>query len=86
MTVNVRGQIVGPYNDGKSDVDVKEGDHLVLNLDAHLQAFAESLLAARHGALVAIDPQDGRARPGEQTGLRPLALQRVYPGHRFATP
>jgi penicillin-binding protein 2 len=59
MTVNVRGQVVGPYNDGRSDIVVREGDDLVLNLDANLQAFAESLLAGRHGAIVAVDPQDG---------------------------
>lgn len=59
ITVNAKGQIIGNYNDGKSDVPVKEGNDVILTLDANLQALAESLLAGRHGAVVAIDPRDG---------------------------
>ncbi len=58
-TVNVRGQVVGRFDDGKHDVPSVEGDDLLLTMDFSLQAFAESLFADRRGALVAIDPQDG---------------------------
>lgn len=59
ITVNAKGQTFGAYNDGKSDVAVKEGDDLYLALDADVQALAESLLADKRGAVVAIDPDDG---------------------------
>lgn len=59
MTVNAKGQILGNYNDGKNDVPIKEGDDLYLALDAGVQSLAESLLAGRSGAVVAIDPNDG---------------------------
>jgi len=59
VTVNAKGQIVRAYNEGKNDVPVKEGDDLYLALDIDLQAYAESLLDGKHGAIVAIDPEDG---------------------------
>lgn len=59
ITVNAKGQMLGAYNGGVSDIVSKEGDDLVLALDAGLQAFAESLLADKRGAVVAIDPRDG---------------------------
>jgi penicillin-binding protein 2 len=59
LTVNAKGQTLGAFNDGKNDIPLKEGDDLVLAIDAHLQALAESLLTGRRGAIVAIDPNDG---------------------------
>jgi penicillin-binding protein 2 len=59
MTVNAKGQILGNYNEGKSDIPIKEGDDLYLALDAGVQSLAESLLTGRQGAVVAIDPNDG---------------------------
>lgn len=59
VTVNAKGQVVRAYNDGKNDVPVKEGDDLHLALDIDLQAYAESLLDGKQGAIVAIDPEDG---------------------------
>lgn len=59
ITVNARGQMLGPYNEGRSDIQSSEGNDLFLALDLDLQAFAESLLNGKHGAIVAIDPQDG---------------------------
>lgn len=59
ITVNARGQMVGSYNEGKGDIPVKEGNDLYLSLDAGVQALAESLMADREGAVVAIDPRDG---------------------------
>ncbi len=59
VTVNAKGQVVRAYNDGKNDVPVKEGDDLHLALDIDLQAYAESLLDGKQGAIVAVDPEDG---------------------------
>lgn len=59
ITVNARGELLGSYNDGRNDVPVKEGNDLYLTLDAGLQAFAESLMTGKTGAVVAIDPSDG---------------------------
>jgi penicillin-binding protein 2 len=58
-TVNVRGQVVGSFDNGKSDIPTVEGNDLLLTMDFGLQAFAESLMADKRGAIVAIDPQDG---------------------------
>ena len=59
VTVNALGQALGSYNEGKNDIPVREGSDLYLALDAGLQALAESLLADKRGAIVAIDPNDG---------------------------
>lgn len=58
-TVNVHGQVVGRFDNGKHDIASVEGDDLLLTMDFSLQAFAESLFADKRGALVAVDPQDG---------------------------
>jgi penicillin-binding protein 2 len=57
--VNVRGQIVGSLDGGKHDRPSVDGRNLILTMDIDLQAYAESLLTDRRGAIVAIDPQDG---------------------------
>lgn len=59
ITVNAKGQLLGPYNDGKSDIPVKEGNDLFLAIDGGVQALAESLMADKRGAVVAVDPEDG---------------------------
>ena len=59
ITVNARGESQGRYNNGGNDIAVTEGDDLYLNIDARTQAVAESLMADRRGAVVAIDPQTG---------------------------
>jgi len=58
-TVNVRGQVVGSFDNGKSDIPSVEGSDLLLTMDFGLQAFAESLMTDKRGAIVALDPQDG---------------------------
>jgi penicillin-binding protein 2 len=58
-TVNVRGQVIGRFENGSSDVPPVEGNDLILTMDFGLQAFAESLMADRRGALVALDVHDG---------------------------
>ena len=57
--VNARGQVIARVDRGKSDVPAVEGNDLVLTMDFGLQAFAESLMAGRRGAIVAVDPRDG---------------------------
>jgi penicillin-binding protein 2 len=57
--VNVRGQVIGPFEGRKHDVAAVEGDDLMLSMDFALQAVAESLMANHRGAVVAIDPRDG---------------------------
>lgn len=57
--VNARGQIIGPFDNGKSDIPPKEGFDLYLSIDRDLQALAEELLTERRGAIVAIDPRNG---------------------------
>jgi len=59
LAVNARGQILGSFENGKNDVEPKEGFDLILSLDADLQAYAESLMTGCRGALVALDPNDG---------------------------
>lgn len=59
LAVNARGQVMGPYDDGKIDIPAQDGSDLYLSVDEGLQAKAESLLAGRRGAVVALDPSDG---------------------------
>jgi penicillin-binding protein 2 len=59
ITVNAKGQMLGAYNDGRSDIPSREGNELYLAIDGGVQALAESLLADKRGAVVAIDPDDG---------------------------
>ncbi|MGE5315210.1 MAG: penicillin-binding protein 2 [Acidobacteriota bacterium] len=59
ISQNARGQIIGTFNNGKNDVPPKDGLDMHLALDVKVQALAESLLAGRRGAVVAIDPQNG---------------------------
>ena len=58
-TVNVRGQVVGRFDNGLHDIPSVEGDDLLLTMDFSLQSLAESLFADKRGALVAINPEDG---------------------------
>jgi penicillin-binding protein 2 len=58
-TVNVRGQVIGSFDNGKHDVPAMEGEDLLLTMDFQLQAFAESLMTDKRGAVVALDPRDG---------------------------
>lgn len=58
-TVNVHGQVVGSFDNGRQDLPAVDGRDLLLTLDADLQAHAESLMLGRAGAVVAIDPTDG---------------------------
>lgn len=58
-TVNVHGQVIGRFEEGRFDLAPMDGNDLILETDIALQAVAESLMADRRGAVVAIDPTDG---------------------------
>ncbi len=59
LAVNARGQTVGSYDNGKIDVQARDGSDLHLSIDEGLQALAESLMMGRKGAVVAVDPSNG---------------------------
>lgn len=59
VAVNNRGQRVYAFNDGKNDRTPSNGFDLYLGLDMGLQQYAEHLLKGYHGAVVALDPNNG---------------------------
>jgi penicillin-binding protein 2 len=59
ISVNSKGQLLGPLEGGRRDVPSKDGFDLNLSIDFGLQMLAESLMTNYRGALVAIDPNDG---------------------------
>lgn len=59
VAVNNRGQRVNTFNDGKNDSPPSNGFDLYLGLDGGLQQYAEQLLKGYHGAVVALDPNNG---------------------------
>lgn len=50
---------VGPYKNGELDKEVVTGKDLTLTIDYDLQRMAEEMLVNKHGAIVAIDPNNG---------------------------
>ncbi|WP_297983742.1 penicillin-binding protein 2 [uncultured Chryseobacterium sp.] len=50
---------VGPYKNGTLDKDVVTGQDITLTIDYDLQRMAEEMLVDKHGAIVAIDPNNG---------------------------
>ena len=50
---------VGPYKEGNLDRDVVTGKDITLTIDYDLQRMAEEMLVNKHGAIVAIDPNNG---------------------------
>jgi penicillin-binding protein 2 len=59
ISVNSKGQLLGPLEGGQRDIPSKEGFDLILSIDFGLQALAESLMTHYRGAVVAMDPNDG---------------------------
>jgi len=57
--VNNRGQRVNAFNNGRNDLRPINGFDLYLGLDGGMQQYAEQLLQGYHGAVVAIDPDNG---------------------------
>lgn len=56
---NNRGQEVGPYDDGQSDVKPVSGYNLELTIDKETQMVAEQAMKNKRGAVVAINPNTG---------------------------
>lgn len=50
---------VGPYKNGSLDRDVITGKDITLTIDYDLQRMAEEMLVNKHGAVVALDPNNG---------------------------
>lgn len=50
---------IGPYKNGELDKDVVTGKDITLTIDYDLQRMAEEMLVNKHGAIVAIDPNNG---------------------------
>lgn len=50
---------VGPYKNGTLDKDVVTGKDITLTIDYDLQRMAEEMLVNKHGAIVALDPNNG---------------------------
>ncbi len=59
ISVDVNGREVGPYNDGKNDVQALNGSDLYLSIDSDLQEYAEKLMTNKRGAIIAMDPRNG---------------------------
>jgi len=59
VAVNPLGKKISSFNGGQDDKLVSNGYDLYLTIDRRLQETAESLLADKRGAVVAIDPRDG---------------------------
>ncbi len=59
ISQNAKGQIIGNFDNGKHDIPPIDGLDLRLAIDGDVQAMAESLMADKRGAVVAIDPRNG---------------------------
>jgi len=59
VTKDNLGREVGPYNDGLLDSLAVTGKDLYTTVDQGLQAYAESLMQAKRGSIVALDPSTG---------------------------
>ena len=56
---DAHGRVKGHYEDGRYDISPVPGSDLTLSIDADLQAYAESLMVNKIGAVVAIQPSTG---------------------------
>jgi len=56
---DAHGRIKGHFEDGKYDIAPIPGKDLTLSIDGDLQAYAESLMVNKIGAVVAIQPSTG---------------------------
>lgn len=53
------GRKVGSFNNGALDSAAVSGDNITLSIDLPLQAYAESLMKNKQGAILALDPKTG---------------------------
>ncbi len=56
---DIRLRSIGSYKNGELDKDVVTGKDLTLTIDYDLQKLAEEMLVNKHGAIVALDPNNG---------------------------
>ncbi|MEG0925573.1 peptidoglycan D,D-transpeptidase FtsI family protein [Chryseobacterium sp.] len=56
---DIRLRNIGSYKNGTLDKDVVTGKDITLTIDYDLQRMAEEMLVNKHGAIVAIDPNNG---------------------------
>ena len=56
---DIRLRNIGSYKNGELDKEVVTGKDITLTIDYDLQRIAEEMLVNKHGALVAIDPNNG---------------------------
>jgi penicillin-binding protein 2 len=56
---DIRLRNIGSYKNGSLDKDVVTGKDITLTIDYDLQRTAEEMLVNKHGAIVAIDPNNG---------------------------
>ncbi|SDQ38939.1 penicillin-binding protein 2 [Chryseobacterium soldanellicola] len=56
---DIRLRNIGSYKNGSLDKDVVTGKDITLTIDYDLQRMAEEMLVDKHGAIVAIDPNNG---------------------------
>jgi penicillin-binding protein 2 len=59
ISVNSKGQVIGPLDGGSKNIAPHEGFDLLLETDFDLQAFAERMMKDKQGAIVALDPYSG---------------------------
>ena len=57
--IDAHRAIIGPYNEGNSDIQPERGLQLVSTIDVRLQEFAEDLMEGKIGSVVAIEPATG---------------------------
>ncbi len=57
--VNVHGQIMGSYQEGRYDTPAFVGSDIVTTIDASLQEYGEMLMENKRGSIVAIEPATG---------------------------
>lgn len=58
-TIDAHRAIIGPYNNGASDILPQRGLTLTSTIDVRLQEFAEELMEGKVGSVVAIEPSTG---------------------------
>lgn len=56
---DIRLRSIGSYKNGSLDKEVVTGKDITLTIDYDLQGLAEEMLVNKHGAIVALDPNNG---------------------------
>ncbi|MGC4129740.1 MAG: penicillin-binding transpeptidase domain-containing protein [Bergeyella sp.] len=56
---DIKLRSIGSYKNGELDKEVVTGKDITLTIDYDLQRLAEEMLANKHGAIVALDPNNG---------------------------